>query len=78
MRMNNKTTNTIDGYLVELEIISDIEPQSDCYISKGDYCSSLEYMMNNNAIFGATEYDELPVSLDTRNKIEDWALNNGY
>ena len=64
----------INGYECELDFS---EEWSDCYVVKGSYCGTLEFLLS----FGMLESSggsQLNVPIPMIEKIEKWAMANGY
>ena len=70
-------TTTIHGYTVEFDIDENGIPQ--CLIRSKNASSSLSFLLNMG---GLQHYDNreeaIPVSEETINKIEAWAMAAGY
>lgn len=64
----------IDGYECELDFS---EEWSDCNVSKGAYCGSLQFLMSYGFLESMGN-SQLEVSQSSIDKIEKWALANGY
>lgn len=67
-------TTTIDGYLVELEVLT----STGCWISMGAYSSSLEVLLGYGHITNQNDTAAWDVPQATIDKIEAWAMENGY
>lgn len=70
----------INNYVVELELYEDCgEQRSDCCVStrSGRRSCSLQLLIDMGAIEDGIG-EEIPVKQATIDKIEDWALKNGY
>ena len=64
----------INGYTAELELVDD---RMCCFVSKGNYTSSLDVAMD----FGTLENDrgeDILIGPRTIQAIETWAINNGW
>jgi hypothetical protein len=66
-------TKTIDGILVELEIDSD---GSQGWVNYGDYSASIEALYQQGVL--TSDDGEKRVAPQTREKIYNWAVANGY
>jgi len=69
------TKTLIDGFEVELDFS---EEWSDCYVVKGPYSGTLQWLLSYGFLEATKGTGQLEVSLSTINKIEKWAENNGY
>lgn len=67
-------TTTIDGYRVELDVLT----TSSCWISMGCYSSSLEVLLGYGHITNHNDTAAWDVPQSTIDKIEAWAMANGY
>jgi hypothetical protein len=73
-----KHTKTINGYLCEVNIDPDSEPNSQGWISKGSCSGSIASVLDLGyftTACGARQY-EIPDSI--LHRIEDWAYSVGY
>jgi hypothetical protein len=64
----------IDGFDCELDFS---EEWSDCYVVKDNYSGTLEFLLSYGFLEN-NHSNQKNVSLTTINKIEKWALTNGY
>ena len=71
--MKDKMT-VINGYEIELEFDCDT---SSCWVTKGRYSSSLQLIMDCGEIEDNSGNTKL-VKQTTIDKIESWALSNGW
>ena len=73
-----KTIRTnINGYDVELEIDSNEDPSTDCWVEKEGHTASLIALSHEGVLRNSSDY-ELKVPDSIIHKIEDWAYANGY
>jgi hypothetical protein len=73
MQIEEKTV--IEGFECELDFS---EEWSDCYVVKGSYSGTLQFLMSYGFIESTKGMNQLEVPLRVINKIEKWALANGY
>ena len=73
MQIENLKT-VIDGFEIELDFS---EEWSDCNVSKGSYCGTLQWLLSYGFLEGSG-MSQLDVSVPTIKKIEKWAESNGY
>jgi len=74
MQIENLKT-VIEGYECELDFS---EEWSDCIVVKGDYSGSLQFLTSYGYLENYKNEQQKEVSLQIINKIEKWALANGY
>ena len=65
----------IEGYECELDFS---EEWSDCYVSKGSYSGSLQFLESYGYLEHCRDERQIEVPLRVINKIEKWANENGY
>jgi len=65
----------IDGYECELDFS---EEWSDCIVSKGDYSGSLQFLDSYGYLENYKDERQIIVPVRVINKIESWAVANGY
>ena len=67
----------INGYAIELDVYQEGgESRSNCYIEKGSASGSLELALSAGVLM--TDEGDQHISPATVNKIEKWAVANGY
>jgi hypothetical protein len=70
-------TTTIHGYRVEFDI--DENEITQCFILTKNASSSLSFLLNMGGLQHSDDREEVvPVSEETINKIEAWAMAAGY
>ena len=74
MQIENLKT-VIDGFEVELDTT---EEWSDCYVIKGNFSGTLQGILMDGALVNYDTGKSLKVPNATLDKIEKWALANGY
>lgn len=72
--MENLKT-VIDGFEVELDLT---EEWSDCYVIKGNFSGTLQSILADGSLVNYDTGASLKVPNATLDKIEKWALDNGY
>jgi len=65
----------IEGYECELDFS---EEWSDCIVVKGDYSGSLQFLESYGYLENYKNEMQIKVPERVINKIESWALANGY
>lgn len=65
----------IEGFECELDFS---EEWSDCNVSKGNYYGSLQFLESYGYLEHCRGLEQMQVPLRVINKIEKWALANGY
>jgi len=71
-------TTKINGFTVTfMEYDSDTGNSNNCYVEKGKFSHSLA-LLQDMGEFNDGEGNTLPISEATINKIEAWALAQGY
>jgi len=72
-----KLSTKIKGYSVQLEIDPTQDPSTECWVEKGDHCSSLACLSGTGYLYNGSDI-ELEVPDSIIHQIEDWAEANGY
>jgi len=74
MQIENLKT-VIDGFECELDFS---EEWSDCYVVKGSYSGTLQFLLSYGFMEATRGMGQINVPVNTIEKIEKWALANGY
>ena len=74
-----KHTETINGYICEVEIDTDSDPSiQGGWVSKGSCSSSLHYVLDHGYIDTACGLHQYEIPDRILHRIEDWVYSVGY